>query len=391
MKTAYLDCFSGISGDMLLGALLDAGLPLEVLKQRLQTLPLDNYHLETKQESRSHIFGTKFSVILDSTDQVPRNLEAIRKIIIKGDLTKTVKENSIKIFDQIAKVEGKIHNISPEEVHFHEVGAIDSIIDIVGTLIGIEYLNLDDLYASRIPLGSGFVKTAHGSIPVPAPATIELLKGIPVYDSGICHEMVTPTGAALVKNLAHSFGAMPPMVVQSVGYGTGMRDLDERPNLLRILIGDRQADREVETIITLETNLDDMSPEWLGYLMDRLFENGALDVTFSHIQMKKNRPGIQVQVIGKPDQKDGLMDILFRESTTLGVRFQYTQRRVLKRSTQEIESPWGKIQVKKIVNRDGMCFYQPEYEACSHIANKHALPLKEIYSWVMTLNKNKTT
>jgi len=311
----------------------------------------------------------------------------IREIIMKGDLSQTVKENAIKIFDQIAKVEGKIHNIPPEEVHFHEVGAIDSIIDIVGTLIGIEYLNLDPLYASHIPLGSGFVKTAHGTIPVPAPATIELLKGVPVYDSGICHEMVTPTGAALIKNLADSFGPIPPMIVQSVGYGTGMRDLDESPNLLRILIGDKQIGQDVETVITLETNIDDMSPEWLGYLMDKLFENGALDVAFSHIQMKKNRPGIQVQVIGTPDQKDTLMDILFRESTTLGIRFQYAQRKILKRSTQEIESPWGKIRVKKIVNMDGTSFYQPEYEACRDIAITHDLPLREIYGWVMGLNK----
>lgn len=386
MKIAYLDCFSGISGDMLLGALLDAGFPFEVLKQRLKTLPLANYHLETKQESRNHIFGTKFSVILDSADQVPRNLETIRRIIRQGDLSQTVKEKAIEIFDQIAGVEGKIHNVPPEEVHFHEVGAIDSIIDIVGTLIGIEYLNLDSIYASHIPLGSGFVETAHGTIPVPAPATIELLKDVPVYDSGTRHEMVTPTGAALVKNLANSFGPIPPMVVQSVGYGTGMRDLPEKPNLLRILIGVQQTGQDVETVITLETNLDDMNPEWLGYLMDKLFEKGALDVVFSHVQMKKNRPGIQVQVIGKPDQKDVLTDILFRESTTLGVRFQYTQRKVLKRSTQEVESPWGKIRVKKII-RDCTCLYQPEYEACRDIAIKHDLPLKEIYGWVMGLNK----
>ncbi len=386
MKTAYLDCFSGISGDMLLGALLDAGFPFKVLEQRLKTLPLDNYHLETKQESRNLIFGTKFTVKLDSADPVSRNLETIRGIIRKGDLSQTVKEKAIEIFDQIAEVEGKIHNIPPEEVHFHEVGAVDSIIDIVGTLIGIEYLNLDSVYASHIPLGSGFVETAHGTIPVPAPATIEILKGVPVYDSGIRHEMVTPTGAALLKNLVNSFGPIPPMVVKSVGYGTGTRDLHEKPNLLRILIGEEQTDQNIETVITLETNLDDMSPECLGYLMDKLFKEGALDVSFSHVQMKKNRPGIQVQVIGKPDQKDVLMDILFRESTTLGIRFQYTQRKILKRSTQEVESPWGKILVKEIV-KNGASFYQPEYEACRHIAIKYDLPLKEIYNWVMGLNK----
>ena len=377
MKTAYLDCFSGISGDMFLGALLDAGFPLNVLKQSLKTLPLDNYHLETRRESRNHIFGTHFSVKLQQTEQVPRDLGTIRKIIQKGDLSSTVKTKAVEIFERIADVEGKIHNIAPEEVHFHEVGALDSIIDIVGALIGIEHLNL----------GSGFAESAHGTIPVPAPATIELLKGVPIYDSGIPHEMVTPTGAALLTSLVGSFGSMPPMTVQTVGYGAGKRDLHEQANLLRILIGKQQSGQDVETLVVLETNLDDMSPEWLGHLMDRLFEAGALDVVFSHVHMKKNRPGVKVQVLGQPDKKQALMDILFRESTTLGVRFHYTHRQVLKRTAVEVESLWGKIKVKKVLNRDGTSFFQPEYEVCRKIALEHDLPLREIYSWVMGLNK----
>ncbi len=386
MKSAYLDCFSGISGDMFLGALLDAGLPFDVLKQRLQTLPLDNYLLEAKRESRNHIFGIRFSVKLKQKEQIPRDLKAIREIIHKGDLTGTVKQKAVEIFEQIAGVEGLIHNTHPEKVHFHEVGALDSIIDIVGTLIGIEYLDIGTIYASSIPLGSGFIETAHGTIPVPSPATMELLKGIPVYDSGICHELVTPTGAALIKNLASTFGPMPPMVVQTVGYGAGKRNLHEQPNLLRILIEDQQAEQETGTIIVLETNLDDTNPEWLGYLMESLFDAGALDVVFNNVQMKKNRPGIQIQVIAQPDKKEVLMETLFRETSTLGVRFQYTQRQTLKRTETEVESPWGKIKVTKIIHHEGTHFFQPEYEACRKIALINNLPLKKIYSWVMGLN-----
>ena len=386
MKTAHLDCFSGISGDMFVGALLDAGLPSHVLEKRLRTLPLNNYQLEITRESRNHIFGTRFAVKFKQTEQPLRNLKTLREIVQKGDLSRAVKEKALEVFERIAGVEGKIHNIPPERVHFHEVGAVDSIIDIVGTLIGIEYLDLTSLSASHIPLGSGFVETAHGTIPVPAPATVALLKGIPVYDAGIPHEMVTPTGAALVKSLSESFGAMPPMVVEAVGYGVGKRVLPEKPNLLRILVGDPQPDRNVETVVVLETNVDDINPEWLGHLMDRLFDAGALDVVFCPIQMKKNRPGVQVQVTGRPDQRETLMEVLFRESATLGVRFQYTQRQVLKRSKAAVESPWGKMQVKKVMNRDGTFFFQPEYSVCREIALKHDLPLKKIYSWVMGLN-----
>ena len=387
MKTAYLDCFSGISGDMFIGALLDAGLPLHVLENRLRTLPLNNYQLEITKESRNNIFGTRFVVEFMPTEQPPRNLETLRKIVHKGDLSRTVKEKAVEVFEQIARVEGKIHNISPEKVHFHEVGAVDSIIDIVGTLIGIEHLGLASLSASHIPLGSGFVDTAHGTIPVPAPATVELLKGIPVYDAGIPHEMVTPTGAALVKNLVGSFGSMPPMVVRTVGYGVGKRVFPEKPNLLRILVGDPQPERDVETIVVLETNVDDTNPEWLGHLMEKLFKTGALDVVFCPIQMKKNRPGVQVQVVGSPDHREPLMEVLFRESATLGIRFHYTQRQVLNRSKAEVKSPWGKMQVKKVENQDGTFFFQPEYSVCREIALKHDLPLKKIYSWVMGLNQ----
>ena len=389
MKIAYLDCFSGISGDMFIGALLDAGLSFEDLEQKIQALPFDSFHLEMKREARSQIFGTRFVVKTERQEQVPRNLEVIRNIIRKGSLSSGVKDKSIRIFEELASVEGKIHNKPPEEVHFHEVGAVDSIIDIVGTVYGLDRLGVTSLFVSPLPLGSGFVETAHGRIPIPAPATTALLEGVPVYDSGTHHEMVTPTGAALVKGLATSFGPMPPMVVENIGYGVGKRDLSDRPNLARILIGHMQTEGQVDTVIILEANIDDTSPEWLGFLMERLFDAGALDVVFCPVQMKKNRPGIQIQVMGRPDQKDTLMEILFRESSTLGIRFRYTQRMVLQRSVAEVESPWGKIKVKKVLERDGSPFFLPEYEACREVALKTNRPLREIFYWVIGLNKRK--
>ena len=387
MKTAYLDCFSGISGDMFLGALLDAGLPFETLKAALQTLPLDGYRLEMQREERGHLFGTRFLVGVDKEKQVERGIRDIKKIIEAGHLSNGVKKNSMEVFEAIASEEGKIHNRPPEEIHFHEVGAADSIIDIVGTFVGIEFLGIGFISASSLPLGSGFTETEHGTIPLPAPATVALLKGIPVYDSGLRHELVTPTGAALVKRLSGSFGVMPPMIVENIGYGVGGRNLPDRPNLLRILIGRDQTEDHVETIVMLEANLDDTNPEWMGFIMDRLFEAGALDVVFYPGQMKKNRPGILVQVMAHPQKRDELMDILFRESTTLGVRFRYSQRKVLQRSIEEIDSPWGQILVKKVSRADGSFFFHPEYEACKKIAEKHGLPIKEIYYWVISSNK----
>ena len=387
MKTAYLDCFSGISGDMFLGALLDAGLPFEELENALRAILPDGYTLQMKREKRNSLSGTRFIVNLDGGKHENRSLLEIREIIEGGDLSKTIKDKSIQIFETLAEVEGKIHNRSPEEVHFHEVGAVDSIIDIVGTVFGVDFLGIKSISASALPLGSGFVKTQHGRIPIPAPATIALLKDISVYDSGLKYEMITPTGAVLVKSLSSSFGSMPPMIAERVGYGVGKRELPDRPNLLRIIIGDEHHDKNVETVVLLEANLDDINPEWLGFLMDRLYKAGALDVAFSPIQMKKNRPGVQIQVMGKPQQKDDLMDILFSESTTLGVRFRYNQRKILKRSQVEIDSPWGKMKAKKVDRPNGTSVFLPEYEACREIAEENGVPLQEVYYRILSMNR----
>jgi len=383
MKIAYLDCFSGISGDMFIGALIDAGLPLEELRKVLQSLPLEGYSLEVTREERNFLFGTRFKVKVTGDPQPHRRFSDIRDLIHAGDLSPSVRDKSIAIFESIAVEEGKIHGCSAEEVHFHEVGAIDSIVDIVGSVLGMEYLGIGTACASSLPLGSGFVETAHGRIPLPAPATVALLRGIPVHDSGLKEELVTPTGAALVKGLVHSFGPLPPMVIEKVGYGVGSRNLADRPNLLRILIGQAQGGAHEETVVILESNLDDTNPEWLGFLMERLFEAGALDVVFSPGYMKKNRPAVLVHVMGKPHQKDQLMDLLFSESTTLGVRFHFTQRRILERSSVEMDSPWGRLKVKKVFRPDGSFHLLPEFEECRRIAKEKGLPLKDIYSWIL--------
>jgi uncharacterized protein (TIGR00299 family) protein len=388
MKIAYLDCFSGVSGDMFVGSLLDAGLPLEKLEGIISWLNLNGYKLSVNKEGRNNIFGTRFSVSLREKDQKARYLKDIKEIIKRGDIPLVVAEKCISIFEKLAMTEGEIHHISPDEVHFHEVGAVDSIIDIVGSVAGIYLLGIEKLFASRIPVGKGIITSAHGKIPLPSPATIALLEGVPIYDSGQDVEMVTPTGAALITSLCSSFGPMPPMTIDRVGYGAGRRSLADRPNLLRILIGNDLDKKRSDTVVVLESNLDDMSPELLGYLMDRLFDAGAKDVAFSHIQMKKNRPGIQLQVIGQPEDKDRLSNIIFKESTTLGVRFTYSQRSVLTRGELMVESPWGKMSVKKVINRDGKTTILPEYEECRRIAKTNNLALRDVYAWATGLTKH---
>ena len=381
MRIAYLDCFSGISGDMFVGSLLDAGLPFEQLETVLSGLKLSGYRISAIPEERNHIFGTRFSVTLEKADQAARHLDDIREILENSDLPLPVIQKSIQIFENLAKVEGDVHHISPNEVHFHEVGAIDSILDIVATAAGMDLLGIEKVFASSIPVGSGIISSAHGRIPIPSPATIALLKDIPIYSSGQDAEMVTPTGAALIASLCSSFGPMPPMVIEEVGYGVGSRRLSDRPNLLRILIG-KDADKETtETVVILEANLDDMSPELSGYLMENLFEAGARDVSFCPVYMKKNRPGIQVQVIGEPEDRERLTAIIFRESTTLGVRYSYGQRAVLRRETVAVDSPWGTMNVKKVIDREGKAVLLPEYEECKRIARENNLPLRDVYAW----------
>jgi len=388
MKIAYLDCFSGVSGDMFVGSLLDAGLPLEKLEKIISGLNLNGYGISAKKEERNSIFGTRFSVFLQEEDQEARHLKEIKEILKSSGLPLSVIEKCTLIFEKLAMTEGEIHHVSPDEVHFHELGAVDSIIDIVAAIAGVHLLGIEKLFASRIPVGTGTMTSAHGKIPVPSPATIALLRGIPVYCSGQDVEMVTPTGAALVTSLCSSFGPMPPMTIDRVGYGVGSRTLADRPNLVRILIGNDVDKQRSETVVVLESNLDDMSPELLGYLMDSLFDAGAKDVSFSHIQMKKNRPGVQLQVVGQPEDKERLTSVIFRESTTLGVRISYSQRAVLQRAELTVDSPWGRMKVKKVINQDGGTVLLPEYEECRKIARENSLALRDVYAWAAALSKH---
>lgn len=379
MKIAYLDCFSGISGDMLLGALLDLGLPRKLLKQQLEDLPLGAYKIKILSRERMQITGCQVEVSLPQKKHHHRNFAEIERIITKSHLSKRVKELSIKVFQKLARVESKIHQKKISQIHFHEVGAIDSIIDIVGTAIGIDYLKLDEVYASPVPLGSGFTTCQHGVIPLPAPATIELLKGVPVCGTPLKTELVTPTGAALLTSLTRQYGPMPPMKITKTGYGVGSTQLKDRPNVLRLVLGERTNSPEADQVVILEANIDDMIPEIYDYLMERLLEKGALDVSFSPIQMKKNRPGVLVRVICHPEKKHELITIIFQESTSAGIRYYQAHRIKLLRVFKKITTPYGTLSIKVFKGIEGEYYASPEFEECKKIAKKHGIPLKKVY------------
>ncbi len=384
MKVAYFDCFSGASGDMLLGALLDAGMELEKLQDMISSLGLaQECSIKINRVLKSRISATQIIIEPSQKQQTLRRLSDIKKIIHDSSLPDELKSRSIDVFQRLAEVEASIHECPVEEVHFHEVGGVDSIVDIVGVLMGLRILGIEKVFASALPLGSGFVVTEHGNLPLPAPATMELLKGVPVYDSGIQTEMVTPTGAALLTEVVEKFGGLPAMKILGVGYGAGSRDLTGRPNVVRIIIGERHDEKNMDSDVIgiIETNIDDSSPEFLGYLMERLLEEGALDVAFFPAQMKKNRPGVQVQIIGLPHELRKLCQIAFEETTTLGVRVRFEQRWIAHRYTQILDSPWGKVRVKA-VEKDGSVVFVPEYEECKRIARGHNIALKEVYAWV---------
>ncbi len=389
MNITYMDCFSGISGDMLLGALVDAGMPLEELKSFIDKLAIEPLDIQVEQVKRNGVAGTKVSVLMKRVPQKERNIKDIFELIDRSSIPESIKEKGKQVFMILATAEASVHACKPEDVHFHEIGAVDSIVDILGSVFGIESLGLSRIFCSQLPVGEGFVDSRHGIIPVPAPATVEILKGIPVYGSGIKTELITPTGAALIKALVDEFCTMPPMIVEKVAYGAGSKEIQERPNLLRLFIGKETCDSNLETVLILETNLDDVQPEWMGYLMERLFDEGALDVTFTPIQMKKDRPGVMLQVISRPQDMETMMGEIFNETTTLGIRFTYSFRRILPRTREIIDSPWGKIQVKKVTRPNGSTWIIPEFEVCKVIAKEQGIPIRDIYSWIHTLNSNK--
>ncbi len=379
MKIAYFDCIAGASGDMILGALLDAGLAEATLREKLAALRLADFDLQSRRVVKNGFQATKVDVIV--RDDVPeRHLGDIERIIRESDLPPTVQERAMTIFCRLCEVEAGIHGSSPEQVHLHELGGVDTIIDVVGTLVGLDALGITRIYASPLPLGRGFTRGAHGRIPLPAPATVALLEGVPVKGSELEMELVTPTGAALLTMLAADFGPIPTMTLTAVGYGAGTRDLPI-PNVLRILIGERPLpdDTLVETLVLLETNVDDMNPEIYEHLMRRLFESGALDVFLVPIQMKKNRPATMVNVLCAMKNVELMRAILFAETSTLGIRQTEVTRHALSRSVETVETPYGSVRVKVARWGRGKIKSAPEYEDCRRLAEKHDVPLREVY------------
>ena len=378
MKIAYFDCFSGVSGDMLLGALIDAGLDLAELESELGKLKISGYEIKAERTSRNEISATKFSINM-SEPPTRRNLGDITEIIDHSDLGDDIKASSQKIFTELATAEARIHNKDIQEIHFHEVGALDSILDVIGCLIGIKRLGIGVVYSSKVQVGTGFVDCQHGTLPVPAPATVELLKGIPVYSKGIEAELTTPTGAAILKAMSRSFGNMPKMKVEKIGYGAGNREL-EIPNLRRVYIGETMdAEYEEEEVVLVETNIDDMNPQIFGYVSELLLEKGCLDVFMTPIFMKKNRPGTMLSILTKAEKLDETLSTLFTETTTLGVRIHRLERKKLARQIVAVKTSFGEIRAKITKIKGQIKNIAPEYEDCREIAVKQGVPLKDIY------------
>ncbi len=378
VKICYLDCFSGVSGDMLLGALVDAGADADELRKRIGRLGLEGVELRFEKCKRSGIGGTNLTVQVEH-DHHHRSLSRIEEIIAGSDLSESVKERSIRIFRRLGEVEAAIHQMPIEKVHFHEVGALDSITDIVGTCIAFDLLGIERIYCSALNLGSGTVEAAHGVMPVPAPATAALVQGIPTYSEGPAAELTTPTGAAIVTTLADEFGTMPAMRIGSVGYGAGDRDFKKHPNLLRAVIGEQSQAREATRIFVIEANVDDMNPQVAGYVRERLQDTGALDVTLAPVYMKKDRPGLMISVLAKPEDREKLSELLFTETTTLGIRMYPVERRVLERRWQPVETSYGEVRIKVASENGTVRNFAPEYEDCRRIALEKGVPFKEVW------------
>lgn len=377
MKICYLDCFSGISGDMLLGALVDAGLNADGLRAEIGKLGLEGVELRFERTLRSNISGTNLTVEV-AHDHSHRSLSKIEQIISSSGLQDAVKERSMRIFRRLGEVEAAIHNVAVEKVHFHEVGAWDSIVDIVGACIGFELLGIERIFCSALNLGSGTVKTAHGVMPVPAPATAALLADVPTYSEGPEAELTTPTGAAIVTALAERFGPMPAMRISASGYGAGDKDFPGRPNLLRVLIGEMTAGAEATEVYVIEANVDDMSPQVAGYVRERLLDVGALDATFTPVFMKKDRPGFTVSVLAKAEDRERLGELLFEETTTLGLRMYRAERRVLERRWETVETPYGAVRIKIASENGKVRNFAPEYDDCRQLALERKVPLKDV-------------
>ncbi len=386
MRVAYLDCFSGISGDMMLGALLDCGFPESELRQGLARLPVHGYRLEVSRQKRAGLEGTRVQVVVEEGHQPHRDYGQIRALVQEAPLPARVRDLAGRIFLCIAEAESRVHGVAPDHVHFHEVGAVDSIVDVVGVALGVDALGIERAFVSDLPLGSGSVRCAHGVLPVPAPATTEILKGMRVRkDHPLEGELVTPTGAAIAAVLSEGArGSPPPMRIERVGYGAGSREDPSYPNLLRVWIGQAGNGYEHDDVRVLECQIDDLSPEIYPHLVERLLEAGALDVVLVPVQMKKGRPGMLVQVLSGPVVDQSLLDVLFSETTTLGVRIFGAERVKLRRWTERLETGLGTVAVKACEGPglEGVEF-RPEHEECRRLAREKGIPLRAVYEEIL--------
>ncbi len=388
MSILYLDTFSGISGDMMLGLLVDLGVDLNAIETELVKLPVSGYQLEQNNEKRHGIGGTRIKVLCKE-NQPARSWTDIDTMLAESQLNDSVQNKARRIFRRLGEAEAHVHQVALDDVHFHEVGAVDAIVDIVGSVIGLHFLGIQEIYCAPLPLSSGMIRASHGAIPLPAPATLQLLQGHPVADADSNRELVTPTGAAIAVEIAQ-FSAMPKMTIEQIGYGVGGWQLDDRPNLLRGIIGSRAPAEgfERDTVTIIETHLDDSSPEWLGSLIDRLMANGALDAAFAPLQMKKNRPGAGLTVVTQPQDAEHLAQMILRESSAIGVRMHETRRMKLRRESATVQTDFGEAAVKLIYEGEKLLRITPEHASCVKLAEATGRPLPEIYR-VVTATANR--
>jgi uncharacterized protein (TIGR00299 family) protein len=391
VKIVYFDCFSGISGDMCLGALVDAGVSLKGIEKALQRLPIKGYRLTEKKVKRAHLSATKVDVVLNGKgmkDRPAMRWSDIEEIIDSSFFSDGIKQKGRGIFRRILAAEAKVHSETMKKVHLHELGAVDCLVDVFGTLAGLELLGIEKIFSSPLNLGGGVVRTAHGLLPVPAPATAEILKGVPVYSSAIPHELTTPTGAALIRSLSGKFGDMPLFSPERLGTGAGSREVDGFPNVLRLFVGEMKQQGSDERVSVIETNIDDMNPQIYGYVVDLLLSEGALDVFLTNVMMKKMRPGIKLSVLCASEKREALADIILRETTSIGVRFYEASRITMKRQFGSVTTKYGTVKVKA-VEKSGIRKAMPEYEDCRKCAGRGRTPLIEVIDAVKDAAKKR--
>lgn len=392
MKTLYFDCFAGASGDMILGALMALGIDEREFLAQLKLLNLSGYEVNFETVDRSGLSATKAFVKIPD-ERAHRHLSQILKIINESQLSENIKKRAAAIFTRLGAAEAKMHNVAIEKVHFHEVGALDAIIDIVGACIGFEMLGVEKFVCSKLHVGSGMVKMAHGNFPVPPPAVAELLRHAPIYSTEITGELVTPTGAAIIATLCENYGAIPEMIVERVGYGAGTREYKDFPNVLRLMLGVQSSKSEVksssaEILTLLETNVDDLSGQTAGFVLEKAFEMGALDCWFTPIQMKKNRPAVQISILCETIESEKFKQLLFAETTTLGVRVAQIERHCLSREIIKVATEFGEIEVKFARVNEQITKFAPEYEQCRAAALKFNVPLREVETAVRRAFEN---